>query len=123
VACYPTSACLGDNICATGYASTSWPYRCAQCAEGYYASYGSCFACPAAPALTVVFFILVGVAAIAVGYVLNSRGVSIAYLTIGLDFFQVVALFASARIDWPSEMTSLFQVRPVPRRGATTLIN
>ena len=41
VACAPAAACLGGNLCATGYTSKAPMWRCSSCASGYYKQSGS----------------------------------------------------------------------------------
>jgi hypothetical protein len=110
VACDPPEACAGDNTCATGYASTSWPYRCSQCASGFYRSAGTCRRCPNNPALNVAIFFIAALVAIGVGYILNRKMVNVAFLTIGLDYFQVISIFANTRVAWPQEIKDLFRI-------------
>jgi hypothetical protein len=35
---------------------------------------------------------------------------SLMYLSIGLDFFQVIAVFAETRVGWPPAMQELFRI-------------
>lgn len=46
----------------------------------------------------------------AAGYYLNKKNISLALIAIGVDYFQVVSLFARARIRWPDELKFLFQI-------------
>jgi len=110
VACDPPEACLGANICADGYANKAFPYRCSQCADGYYRSSGSCRQCPNNPELNIVFFFIVAVVAIGIGWFLNRKQVNIAFLTIGLDYIQVISIFASTRVAWPQQIKDLFRI-------------
>lgn len=110
VACDPPEACLPDNVCADGYTNRGWPYRCSQCETGFYRSAGNCRRCPDNPALNVVFFFVVAVAAIALGWFLNQKQINIAFLTIGLDYMQVISIFASTRVNWPPQMKELFRI-------------
>lgn len=42
------------------------------------------------------------------GYVLNRREFNLAFITIGWDYFQVLALFASIDIEWPTMVFDFF---------------
>lgn len=110
VRCEPPEACLGANTCAEGYASKAWPFRCATCESGYYRTNGICKKCPEAPELSIVFFLAMAVAAMAGGYILNKKAINLAFLTIGVDFFQVVSIFAQAKVAWPPQVLELFRI-------------
>ena len=45
---------------------------------------------------------VLAVAAAAAGYFLNKKSVNIAFLSIGVDYFQVLALFAASKVAWPA---------------------
>ena len=105
VPCSPASACLGDNHCAEGYMSKAPMYRCASCALHYYARAGSCIKCPDSPYALVIGFILIVIAAVGLGVFLNKRGVNVAVISIGVDYFQVgarahVRVCVCVRAEW-----------------------
>ena len=110
VRCDPPEACLGANLCAAGYTSTTPYYRCASCANGFYKQNGNCIKCPDSPAALVIGFALLVIAGGALGYILNKRAINIAYLSIGVDYCQVLAMFASAKVSWPPAILSLFHI-------------
>lgn len=89
VACLPAAACTGNNYCADGYASKAPLFRCASCASGYYPATGSCIRCPDSPAALFIGFALILISAAVAGYILNSKGINIAYFSIALNFYQV----------------------------------
>jgi len=45
-----------------------------------------------------------------VGFVLSQKGVNIAVISIGLDFFQVLAIFASSGVKWPPIVKELLHI-------------
>ncbi len=49
---------------------------------------------------------LLGIAII--GYILNRKAVNVAFLSIGVDYFQVLAMFARSNVKWPAGLQSLF---------------
>jgi hypothetical protein len=111
VACEPPESCLSDNVCADGYTNDKgWPYRCAACADGFFRSSGICRRCPNNPELNILFFFIVAIAAIACGWLLNQKQVNIAFLTIGLDYMQVISIFAATRVAWPQQIQDLFRI-------------
>jgi hypothetical protein len=99
--CDPPESCLGDNICAFGYASKPPAWRCSNCDTGFYRRNIECIKCPDSPwGLVIAMFLLI-VFAGALGYFLAQKGVNIAVVSIGIDFFQVLAIFASSGVKWP----------------------
>jgi hypothetical protein len=66
--------------------------------------------CPDSPWALVIGFTLLVVFAAAVGYFLSQKGVNIAVISIGLDFFQVLAIFASSGVKWPAVIKELLNV-------------
>ena len=50
----------------------------------------------------IVGFIVVVCAVGVVGYVLNRKSVNIAFLSIGIDYFQVLAMFSRSNVQWPA---------------------
>lgn len=110
VPCVPADACLGDNTCAAGYISTAPYYRCASCAPNYYHLGTTCAQCPSNPYLLIAGVALVFIVIAAIGYILNSYGVNVGYISIGIDWAQVVAIFASAGVKWPPAVLQLLQI-------------
>lgn len=110
VPCSPLEACLGDNLCAPGYRSTPPHFRCSSCELGFYRRAASCVRCPDSPELLIVAFVALAVGAAGVGYLLNQKGIDVALIQIGVDYMQVLAIFASARIAWPPFIQDVFHV-------------
>ena len=44
------------------------------------------------------------------GYFLNKRGVNIGYISIFVDWAQVVAIFADAGVQWPAPVRELLHI-------------
>ena len=84
--------------------------RCSQCAKGFFKLDGVCSKCPDNPvillAAIICGFFSVGV----VFYVLHTNDVNVAILSIGVDYFQIVAMFSRARIKWPKALKELFRL-------------
>ncbi|KAA0154911.1 hypothetical protein FNF29_02052 [Cafeteria roenbergensis] len=110
VPCEPAGACLGSNICAEAYAGE----RCAVCAEDYFRYNSECAKCPdmpwVAPLLLGVGLICVCIA----GYTLQrNEQLNIGPFLVAIDFFQVLAIYARSKVNWPSLLTELFQILSV----------
>jgi hypothetical protein len=110
VPCDPPESCVGNNFCAFGYTSTSPMFRCASCDKGFYKRAGQCIKCPDSPAGLFVGFAVLVVFVASVGFFLNQKGINIAVISIGIDFFQVLAIFSQTRIKWPPVVKELFHV-------------
>ncbi len=41
-------------------------------------------------------------------YVLNRKSVNIAFLSIGIDYFQVLAMFSRSNVKWPEQLNQFF---------------
>ena len=108
--CSPPESCKGDNLCAYGYASKPPSWKCSSCDIGFYHRNTECIKCPDSPWALVIGFTLLVVFAAAVGYFLSQKGVNIAVISIGLDFFQVLAIFASSGVKWPAVIKELLNV-------------
>ena len=113
VACEPKEACVGNNECAVGYVSVAPVHRCAECAERYYRRAGECVECPDNPWVLIAAFLAMAVCLCIAGYVLNRKSVNLAMLTIGMDYFQVLALFARSRVKWPAMIKDIFHIMSV----------
>jgi hypothetical protein len=86
----PPSPPLLHNSCADGYASLPPMFRCSSCATGFYpGSSGECIKCPSSPAALFIGFAIIIAAVAGIGYFLSRKGVNLAFISIGVDFFQV----------------------------------
>jgi VCBS repeat-containing protein len=105
--CEPAESCLGANVCADAYTGE----RCSECIKGsYYRVNGECIRCPNNPWAVVVIFVLGALVALMVAYTLNRKKVNLALISIGIDYFQIVAMFARTRIRWPALVKQLFLI-------------
>jgi hypothetical protein len=103
--CTATSLCYDTHCCGERYQGT----RCADCADGFYRLGGECEPCPDCPWCLVVVFICVFVGALLVGWLLQRKEINVGLMSIGIDYLQVVALFAQTNIEWPGDLLSLFR--------------
>ena len=113
VACEPKAACTGNNECAVGYISVAPVHRCAECADRYYRRAGECVECPDNPWILIAAFLAMAICLCVSGYILNRKAVNLAFLTIGMDYFQVLALFARSRVRWPAMIKDIFHIMSV----------
>ena len=82
--------------------------RCALCTTyEYYQFNGECIACPENPGLIFIIFGIGIVGAIIGGKVLSAKRFNLAFISIGVDYFQVLALFAYSKIKWPPLLKQL----------------
>eukprot|EP01138_Halocafeteria_seosinensis_P015194 gb/GECG01015507.1/.p1 GENE.gb/GECG01015507.1/~~gb/GECG01015507.1/.p1 ORF type:complete len:3818 (+),score=398.83 gb/GECG01015507.1/:1-11454(+) len=104
--CQPSWACAGDNECSEGYTG----FRCSDCVAGsHFRINGVCQKCPNHAWLLGVGLILAAMGACIGAYIINSKGIRLGAFTIGIDYFQVLALFARTRVRWPTSMERLLQ--------------
>ena len=104
--CQPAKSCIGDNTCAPGYTSE----RCAFCAKGYYRLDGECEVCPENPELIILGFIGLGIVGVAAAYMAQRSNISMSIGIIAVDFFQVLAIFARSKVNWPEPLRVLFRI-------------
>lgn len=110
VSCLPGENCAGDNYCTEGYRSLPPYYRCSSCEINYYRRSGECVRCPESPGMLIVGLFLIAAACIGVGYLFNRLKVNVAFVTIAMDFFQVLSVFLSARVPWPPALKELLSI-------------
>ena len=70
----------------------------------YFRMNGECQPCPDNLVLLICLSVLSAIIVGCVGYFLLRRNVELGVLSIGVDFFQVLAIFAAARVDWPYDI-------------------
>ncbi|KAJ8604097.1 hypothetical protein CTAYLR_001751 [Chrysophaeum taylorii] len=121
IPCSPDDACLGNNTCAKGYAKIKCARCCdasetnnPECVDGdgkkllYHRSHGICVECPTNYAMVACLLTAAVLVAGAVTYVLKRRRVDVAVVAIGIDYLQVLSLFATADVEWPGVLQSLY---------------
>ena len=107
--CEPKSACNGSNTCNLGYTGE----RCSLCALRYYRRAGECVECPDNPLILIGAFLATAICLMIGGYFLNKKSVNLAFVSIGVDYFQILALFANSRVEWPPFIKDLFHMMSV----------
>ena len=77
-------------------------YRCQLCTFGtHYRDGKVCKECPELPGLIIVAFIFAIFIMIAFVHWLDKKNFNLAFINIGWDYFQVVAMFTDADVNWP----------------------
>jgi hypothetical protein len=93
-----------------GHCVCTHPVRCALCTVGtHYRINNKCDKCPDNPELLFIGFGVAVVFAVIGGYILNRKKFNLAFLSIGVDYFQVLAIFGSTDINWPDEILQFFR--------------
>merc|ERR1712166_921865 len=96
------------NGTVQGYCQCKPAERCSLCTiYEYYQFNGECVECPKNPGLIFVLFGVAIVGAIIGGKVLSHKRFNLAFISIGVDYFQVLALFAYSKIKWPPLLKQL----------------
>lgn len=110
VACSPVEACVGKNLCATGYTSTSPGYRCNTCQKGFYKRANECIRCPDSPIMVIIGCILIVITLSVLGFFLNKKNVNLAFLSIAIDYFQIISIFLQSKVAWPAAIKNFMYI-------------
>jgi hypothetical protein len=84
--------------------------RCALCDDGFYRFNDACAKCPSSPYAVIIGFVLGALAALSISYWLNKINLSLTLISIGIDYAQVLSMFARTNIKWPAIMKQLFNI-------------
>jgi hypothetical protein len=108
--CDPKEACLGDNVCATGYVGE----RCGECNPGlYYRRNGKCIECPSNVWLLPALFALLVVVVAGGAYILHRLDAAVSgfgtALFVAVDHMQVLSILAKTRVRWPPFLASILE--------------
>ena len=104
VACMPSHACIGDNLCSAAYSGE----RCASCAAGYYKINSSCQVCPKIAWIIPLIAALLLFASAIIVYLLRNMNACLGVISIFIDYFQILSVFSSLGIPWPQYLISIF---------------
>eukprot|EP00949_MAST-11_sp_MAST-11-sp1_P002413 g2413.t1 len=81
--------------------------RCALCSlsaqgrKGYFRLDGECQECPDNPFVLMALFASAMLSMVGAGWIISKTKMNQAFLIIGMDYFQTIALFAGVKIGWP----------------------
>ena len=105
--CIPSFACVGNNTCETGYVDE----RCSNCEPfKYFRIAGICKKCPDNPWMPIVGFIMVIIVMCGGSWYVNKKNLSLGMVAIGIDYFQVLAIFAQSNVKWPTLLLDFFNI-------------
>ncbi len=116
--CTPKEACEGNNVCKLGYEG----FLCAQCLKctgkglsciPYYKLQNVCTKCPDNAILFLIGYILGGLTFVGLGIWLVTKIPSLAVISVGLDYFQILAVFSAFDVEWPSEVEKTFSAMSI----------
>ena len=132
--CEPAISCIGKGKCAPGYMSYYEPYRsnglcdplhytlpdstcfaprCGMCdisdETPHFRLDGLCVPCPSIPWLMPAIMAFAFVISIASLLILSRSKAERNVLRIGVDYFQVLAMFRTAKVAWPIEINFMLQ--------------
>jgi len=110
VACEPPEACIGANYCAEQYISKAPMFRCSVCAPRFYKRGNECIKCPDSPWALVIGFTLLILIGGGLAYTANKMRVNLTFVSIGVDYFQILAIFALSKVSWPPIILELFHI-------------
>jgi hypothetical protein len=99
------------SMCVEGTCTCRPASRCSLCtAREFFRLDGKCEPCPQNVALLIALFFVVLVLVAVGGYFLNKKQFNLAFISIGVDYFQVLAIFATSDIEWPQQILDLFRL-------------
>jgi hypothetical protein len=76
--------------------------------KGYFRLNGKCEECDENPWILIGGF-FIGIVGLCIGgYFLSGKQFNVAFISIGIDYLQILALFSRAEIAWPSLMRKIF---------------
>ena len=106
VQCTPAAACLQGDQCAVGYETKQ--DSCERCSDRYYELNGECEKCPENSAMWLVIYIIAILIGGLLSVVVMKKGPSVAVLGLGVDYYQIMAIFI--RVSSSESASSLFKV-------------
>eukprot|EP00946_MAST-07B_sp_MAST-7B-sp1_P001358 g1358.t1 len=93
--------------------------RCGRCTLGgnyggiqvksYFRTNGACEKCPENVELIIAAFVVAMIFFISGASWLSKKDVNMAFIPIGVDYFQVLAIFTGSNIPWPSYIATILQ--------------
>ena len=102
-ACNQVHLTLGDRKC--------FAPRCGQCnPKSHFRMDGICEPCPECPICLIGAMLGIAIVAGVAMWFLTKEGVDLVIMSIGIDYFQVVSLFAKSKVAWPPEMKELLKL-------------
>jgi len=81
--------------------------------KGYFRMNNECQQCPENPELIMILLALAIVFMCVGGWWAQTKKINISILSIGVDYFQILSIFASLRVKWPSWVKEVLQILSV----------
>ena len=98
----------GDG--AYGLCECDMPPRCSLCTSfEYYRLNNKCVPCPQNPGLILALFVMAAVGLIFLGYWLQKKNVNLGFLSVTVDYFQVLGVLSTTNVPWPPVILSVFE--------------
>ena len=102
------------TLTPVGECQCEQPTRCTLCSMGeYFRINGKCEECPASVELLFVMFACLALGALIGGYYLSKKKINLAFVSIGVDYFQVLAILAQSRTEWPPTIKAIMSLMSV----------
>ena len=101
IICNPKHYTLPDKTC--------YVPRCGMCnPKTHFRLEGICELCPTYPWLMPVIMVTMAIFGGIGTYIFSKWGINAVILNIGIDYFQVLSLFAGSKVTWPIELRFIF---------------
>jgi len=81
--------------------------------KGYFRMNNECQQCPENPELIMILLALAIVFMCVGGWWAQTKKINISILSIGVDYFQILSIFAGLRVKWPSWVKEVLQILSV----------
>jgi hypothetical protein len=78
--------------------------------KGFFRLNNECQECPENPGLILVLLAVAVVFMCVAGWWAQTKKINISILSIGVDYFQILSIFAGLRVKWPSWVKQMLQV-------------
>ena len=78
--------------------------------KGYFRLNDECQECPENPELIIAALLSALILFIIAAWWLEDKKINVAFLSIGVDYFQVLAIFARIPIKWPYWVKTILQI-------------
>jgi hypothetical protein len=97
-----------------GVCACSLPSQCALCTMyEYYLLNNKCQSCPANPALLIAMLFVAAFLIAGAAYYMSKKNINMAFITIGIDYLQVLAIFSTTQVTWPALIQELFNAMAI----------
>ena len=102
-------SCSGSTRCSLCTVGGT-PFNNGTTMKGYFRQDNECVQCPDSPWLLFATFAILVVLIVIGAYVLNKKKMNMSFISIGVDYFQVLSLFRNAKTKWPPQLLTFFRL-------------